>query len=244
MRMKSVRETERGMDFCLLEDVFPDWTKKQTTDGDMATAGCGVPPPKKKTKKGKAKDPALRFLDPSYSLDPDRPFLVKAEVKEPFGEKAPGERPAYFGASGDEEGFTSVIGTDSSYSVPLTGMAKEAEMMKKSAGEVSLLPDLSLDDMWKPLTEAGVPTANVHALPAPVKVPEGQVHLGYPPATPPPSAMTSYSMPDDLKRKMDQIYSRLEELEVRTHESSKTEILIFVGSGLFFLVSLNLLTGR
>ena len=242
MRMKSVRETERGMDFCLLEDVFPDWTKKQTTDGDMAPAGCGVPPPvaKKKSKKGKGKgkDPALRFLDPSYTLDPDRPFLVKAEVKEAFGgENAPGLRPAYFGASDEDEGFTSVIGTDPSYSVPLTGMAKEAEMMKKSAGEVSLLPDLSLDDMWKPLTEAGVTTANVHALPAPG---QGGVHIGYPPSTPQPS----YSMPDDLKKRMEQIYSRLEQLEVKTHESSKTEILIFVGSGLFFLVSLNLLTGR
>lgn len=239
--MKSVRETERGMDFCLLEDVFPDWTKKQTTDGDMANAGCLVPPPKKKSKKVRAKDPALRFLDSSYTLDPDRPFLVKTEVKEAFGEKAPGERPAYFGASGDEEGFTSVIGTDPSYSVPLTGMAKEAEMMKKSSGEESLLPALSLDDMWKPLTEAGVPTANVHALPAPGQVPG---HLGYPPSTPPSSAMTSFSMPDDLKKRMEQIYTRLEELEVRKHESSKTEILIFVGSGLFFLVTLNLLTGR
>lgn len=227
------------MDFCLLEDVFPDWTKKQTTDGDMAPAGCGVPPvTKKKSKKGKGKDPALRFLDPSYTLDPDRPFLVKAEVKEPFGGNAPGTRPAYFGASGEDEGFTSVIGTDPSYSAPLTGVAAEVEIMKKSAGEVSLLPDLSLDDMWKPLTEAGVTTANVHSLPTPTT--KGQVHLGYPPSTPQPS----YSMPDDLKKRMEQIYSRLEQLEVKTHESSKTEILIFVGSGLFFLVSLNLLAGR
>jgi hypothetical protein len=68
------------------------------------------------------------------------------------------------------------------------------------------------------------------------QVDTGQVHLGYPPATPSSSGMTPLLMPDDFKMKMEQIYSRLEQLEVKTHESSKTEILIFVGGGLFFLV--------
>jgi hypothetical protein len=98
------------------------------------------------------------------------------------------------------------------------------------------LPVPSVSDYWKPLTPAGVETSFFKALPKPGG---------------------TYSRKDKVKeveyedsslsRKMDQIMSRLDDLQRRTGgspEQAQTEILLFISSGVFVLFLMDLLVKK
>lgn len=260
------------MDFCLLNEVYPDWIKKEEVSEQKE-------PPSEKSKKEqkkkakKCKDPSLKYLDPNYQfedVDPDRQFVSKGwdvlpmnpktgvvEAR-PFGTEKEGfqsstvpevpgpnskyanKLPSYFTADCDDdttEGFQSsinVIGDDPAYRFAPSGIMEEIDSAVSSAKErlSKSLPYPSLSDVWKPLTPAGAPTANFHALPPP-----GGVY-------PTPEQRPTYSEPDDLKKKIDLIFERLDTLEKKRSENSQKDILVFVGSGLVFLLSLDLLTRK
>jgi hypothetical protein len=123
------------MEYCLLQDIFPDW-QKNAEGPTQVSVGCtdlkSTELSKKEQKKRakRCKDPALRYLEPDFPMpaaigtDPDRPSLVPpveipamvASKKEGFqvptvpgtNEQYKVKRPKYFGASEDdiEEGFT------------------------------------------------------------------------------------------------------------------------------------------
>jgi hypothetical protein len=247
-------------------------TKKET-ENDSEVKDSPTEKAKKEQKKRakKCKDPALKYLDPNYQfedIDPDRQFVSKGwdvlpmnsktgvvEAR-PFGTEGfqsneipqvPGpsskytnKLPSYFTAGSDDdstEGFqnsVNVIGDDPAYRFAPSGVLEEISDAVSSAKErlSKSLPYPSLSDVWKPLTPAGIPTANFHALPPP-----GGVY-------PTPGQRPTYSEPDDLKKKLDLIFERLDTLEKRRSENSQKDILVFVGSGLVFLLSLDLLTRK
>ena len=270
------------MDFCLLNEVYPDWTKKEVEPGTIVGPGDNHSKQPEKAKKEhkkrskKCKDPALKYLDPNYQFedaDSDRQFVSKGwdvlpmnpktgvvearpfgmeEEKEGFQTTTttpavPGpssnytnKLPKYFTPNSDDdttEGFqtqVNVIGDDPAYRFAPSGILEEINDAVSSAKDrlSNSLPYPSLDDVWKPLTPAGAPTANFHALPAPSGV------------YPEPGRRPTYSEPDDLKKKLDLIFERLDTLEKRRSENSQKDILVFVGSGLVFLLSLDLLTRK
>jgi hypothetical protein len=233
------------MDYCLLQDVFPDWKKNMegSTEASIAV-GCTDTKSAEKARKEqkeqkkkakKCKDPALRYLEPEYS-DPDRPFLpfnkdTQVQKKVPgTGEEYASKKPAYFGASEDDEltegfsSFTNVIGSNQSQ-YEQTDLEKEVQsVMEKSSGK--LLPSPSLQDAWKPLTPAGVHTAFYENLLTPE----------------PRKKHISSSEPDELSKKIDSIFGRLELLEAERRQSTQTEVLLFVGSGLALILSLDILS--
>jgi hypothetical protein len=84
--------------------------------------------------------------------------------------------------------------------------------------------------MWKPMAPAGVHTSFFQGL-----APPGGI---YPKQT---SAMQIQGV-DDLKEKMDHIFGRLEALEAERRQNTQTEVLLFVGSGLALLLSLDILS--
>jgi len=228
------------MEGCLLQDVFPDWKKGFETNisiGCTDTKAAERARKEQKKKAKKCKDPALRYLEPDYKddlVDPDRPFLPKdKETKLVSGAKEPANKPSYFGASEDEaEGFatfTNIIGDDPAYKLsPLSSQEKEvASVMDMSSGG-ALLPTPSLNDVWKPLAPAGVHTSYLNELPPPGGI--------YPKQT---SAVPGV---DELKEKMNQIFGRLEALEAERRQNTQTEVLLFVGSGLALLLSLDILS--
>lgn len=262
------------MDYSLLDEVYSDWIKK-----DSVSESTEMPTDKakkeQKKKAKKCKDPALKYLDPTYQfqdVDPDRQFVSKGwdilpmnqktgvVESRPFGveeanegfqsttiPKVPGpsskytnKLPSYFTSGGDDdtaEGFQNsinVIGDDPAYRFAPSGILEEITDAVSSAKErlSKSLPYPSLSDVWKPLTPAGAPTANFHALPSP-----GGVY-------PTPGQRPTYAEPDDLKKKIDLIFQRLDTLEKRRSESSQKDILVFVGSGLVFLFSLDLLSRK
>ena len=270
------------MDFCLLDEVYPNWDTKEVEPGTIVGPGDANSKPSEKAKKEhkkrskKCKDPALKYLDPNYQfqdVDPDRQFVSKGwdvlpmnsktgvvearpfgieEQKEGFQTTAtipsvPGpsskftnKLPSYFTAGCDDdatEGFqnsVNVIGDDPAYRFAPSGIMEEISEAVSSAKDrlSKSLPYPSLTDVWKPLTPAGAPTANFHVLPPP-----GGVY-------PTPGERPTYSEADDLKKKIDLIFQRLDTLEKRRSENSQKDILIFVGSGLVFLLGLDMITRK
>jgi hypothetical protein len=207
---------------------------------------------KKRAKK--CKDPSLRYLEPDYKdeagedlRDPDRPFLpinketgvveAKPLVSGATTEsvKHPSKKSAYFGASEDDDSegfatFTNVIGDDPAYRLSslTSGTEKEvASVMDMSSGG-ALLPTPSLEDMWKPMAPAGVHTSFFNGL-----APPGGVY---------PKATSAVYGVEEMKEKMDHIFGRLEALEAERRQNTQTEVLLFVGSGLALLLSLDILS--
>jgi len=135
--------------------------------------------------------------------------------------------PAYFGASGDE-GFQAegpnadVIGSDSSYR-----LFPDFKAAFQHAG-VSEAPTPSVVDQWKPLTLSSARTAFFDELPPPGGT--------YPSGTP---AEYDHKV---VSKKLDLLFSRLDDLESRRGENTQTEILLFVMSGLFVLFSMDIET--
>lgn len=229
------------MEYGLLQDIFPDW---KGTDGSIEAASA-VARKEQKKKAKKCKTPALRYLDSDAKeedlaelRDPDRPFLpvnkatgvVEAKPLTPGKDEEGVKKPSYFGASEDDdinEGFatfTNIIGDNPAYMLaPSTTEVEVKSVLDKSTG--GLLPSPSLQDAWKPLAPAGVHTSFFKALPSP----GGE----YPKVRP---------AEEELTKKIDHIFKRLEMLETERRQSTQTEVLLFVGSGLVLLFSLDMLS--
>ncbi len=156
--------------------------------------------------------------------------------------------PKYFGANYDddsfqtkedtddsvEEGFasfTNVIGDDPGYRLsPDFTSAFAGKGVEKASG-TDVLPIPSVKNVWKPLTPSGARTAFFDRLPSPGgDIPIGQVSGSY--------------EKEELFRKLDSIYARLDDLEVRRGENAQTETLLFIMSGIFVLFSMDLLVKR
>ena len=151
--------------------------------------------------------------------------------------------PGYFGKSlDDEEGFAD-------YSA---NPADTTGYLGAAGSGTPVLPTPSVSDVWKPLTPAGAKTAYFDKLPAPGgKIvervePEGPKRVvtasesarkgGAPVQEPDMTDVTR----DQLLKRIQDLQKRLEELETKTGRNSQQDILVFVGAGLFLLVSFDL----
>ncbi len=147
--------------------------------------------------------------------------------------------PSYFGANYDsddgvEEGFasyTNVIGDDPAYRLsPDFTSAFAGKGVNKASG-TDVLPIPSVKNVWKPLTPSGASTAFFDKLPSP----GGEIPIG----------QTSFmGDKEELFRKLDSIYARLDDLESKRGENAQTETLLFIMSGIFVLFSMDLLVKR
>lgn len=128
----------------------------------------------------------------------------------------------------------------------------KGDMLKgaaKAAGEN--LPEPPMNDQWKPMTEAASYTAYYDEK-APVQKEQGSAKprgaLG-PPELPEnigPVASNDFdgNKNDALLKRIDQLMGRLDQLEKKSVKDSQAEILMFVGTGLFLLVSFEIFTRR
>jgi hypothetical protein len=162
-----------------------------------------------------------------------KPLVSGADVKKPTAAK----KPNYFGASEDDDSegfaaFTNIIGDDPAYRLSSikTGTEKEVASVMDMSDGGALLPTPSLQDMWKPLAPAGVHTSFFQEL-----APPGGVY---------PKQTSAVQGVDELKERMDQLFGRLEALESERRQNTQTEVLLFVGSGLALLLSLDILSRR
>ena len=180
----------------------------------------------------------------SFRSEQPSPELQKAYNKIPDTKMIPGPNkaltgkyPSYFGANYDsdavEEGFasfTNIIGDDPAYRLAPDFTSAFAGKGASKASGTDVLPIPSIRNVWKPLTPSGATTAFFERLPSPGgDIPIGQVQ--------------SYDK-EELFRKLDSIYARLDDLELRRGENAQTETLLFITSGIFLLFSMDLLVKR
>ena len=148
--------------------------------------------------------------------------------------------PSYFGANFDddavEEGFasfTNIIGDDPGYRLsPDFGSAFDGKGADKASGS-EVLPTPSVKNAWKPLTPGGARTAFFDSLP----LPGGIIPVDQADQAPP------YNKEEFFKR-LDSIYARLDDLEIRRSENAQSEVLLFIMSGLFVLFSMDLIVRK
>ena len=167
--------------------------------------------------------------------------------------------PAYFGAGADdiEEAFSAYSGAprdDINYR--LQPDFTKSDMLKGAQKAASQpLPEPPLTDSWKPLTPGANYTSYFNEIPAPKKPakagPEPEPDWGTkahgssakgPVAANESSQVNNHQ--DALLKRIDELMGRLEQLEQKSKEDSQAEILMFVGTGLFLLMSFELLARR
>jgi hypothetical protein len=165
------------------------------------------------------------------------------------------EGSSYFGASGEddiEENFSTYSASpreDINYR--LQPDFTKSDQLKGAAKAASQpLPEPPLTDSWKPLTPGASYTSYFKEVPKPKKValpePDWAVKAQGSSAEGPVASNDGIQLnnQDALMKRIDQLMGRLEQLEKKNKDDSQTEILMFVGTGLFLLMSFELLGRR
>jgi hypothetical protein len=200
--------------------------------------------------------PAVEHMPPVETVQEEKEgFGITALPKASCLFSDPGT-PSYFGKGAEDddetkEGFSSFSASpadDANYRLyPDFTKSEQLKGAAKAAG--ATLPEPPLTDSWKPMTPAGNYTAFFQEIPR--KVEEAKRIEPDPDwsmkakgsATKGPIAYNEVAPEnynDALLKRIDVLMGRLEELEKKNVKDSQTEILMFVGTGLFILVSFEL----
>ena len=157
----------------------------------------------------------------------------------------------------NDEGFTNMFNDSADTVLNETFEYEFGGNGIEKAGAVKTLPAPSLDEAWKPLTMAKTSTAFFKAK-KPVKPVEpaedkvlrddkkrGEVETNaeplYKPGAPPfVVGSDPETMRNQIARQMQELTKKFEDLEERRKRDTKNEILLFVGTGLFILLSLDI----
>jgi hypothetical protein len=203
--------------------------------------------------------------------DPDRPAVKRMEpVPSTQGEKdgfaipilpkasclfSDAGTPAYFGKDqDDEEGFSSFspVGGDNPNFMLQADVSKTFDL--KGVGKAGgMLPEPNLEDVWKPMSPAASYTAFVpeggkkEAQPWSMNVEHKGANVSSKRTIPegePASVSGDSGDRDVLLGRINELVTRLETLEKKKSQDSQTEILMFVGTGAFLILSFELLTRR
>jgi hypothetical protein len=223
---------------------------------------------RKKAKKQKG--PALAYSDsvvpdlPTISEpDPDRPAVRRMEPVQavqdqkdtfvsPILPKAsclfsdPGT-PSYFGRDlDDDEGFSnfSAVGSDNpNFMLQADLKGLDLKGVDKAGGA---LPEPNLNETWKPMSAAASYTAfspsGKSETPGWSMSAEQKVQPTIPDDIPAKASKADQN--GMLMSRINELVGRLETLEKKKSQDSQTEILMFVGTGVFLLVSFEMLTRR
>ena len=254
------------MEFCTLEDAFPDLKTKSTARSE------------EKRKAKRCKGPAQTYLTAQDSTDPDRPAQIKMPEVPPVNEKtglrehtpvdAPQAEPFLDSGSEYDQLLSSLSSSSGTVAGP-TKLAKGKPPAFFGAGEdddtegfasftdvigddpgYKLTPDFTQTFSAKGAAKAGgLPTADVNTNINWKPLTSGGAKTAFyskvitRPSAPAP-VMPSSDDSRDLLKKMDKIFARLDDLENRKSENAQTEVVLFVMSGLFILFTMDLLVRK
>ena len=198
------------------QDVPYDLTSQRQPDDAGQVARNTFP-----TVRGQAQLPKQNKV-PSFfgaSADMDEGFQGTFGAKQP-NLKVVGQNPP----------FTDVIGNDDGYRLypDFKAAFDRVAGVSQASGGKSLAPIPSVVNEWKPLTPSGARTAFFDELPPP----GGQY----------PSGTELLNDSKTISKKLDTLFSRLDDLESRRGENTQTEILMFVMTGLFVLFGMDIVT--
>jgi len=173
---------------------------------------------------------------PNFDKDPMYDYL-KAEmtkhlvpVKVPTSETLSSKK-SYFGMDPDNDSFADyepnpineTLYPDFRKTFEGTGISK--------AGSSTVLPNPSVNMYWKPVTKGGAQTSFVEHLPPP-----GGKYYRSP-------TNGDVSM-DQVMKKLDKLFARLDDMNSSSPEQATSELLIFISSGIFVLFMMDLLVKK
>lgn len=101
------------------------------------------------------------------------------------------------------------------------------------AGATATLPNPSVNMFWKPLTTSGAQTSFIEKLPPP----GGKYYKQ------PRSDNGEVSM-EEVMKKMDKLFARLDDMNTSTPEQITSELLMFISSGIFVIFMMDLLVKK
>lgn len=145
-------------------------------------------------------------------------------------------RKSFFGAQGpDAEPFADYIPDAQNFRLqPDFASAFEQRAGVERAGSAAL-PNPSVNMYWKPMTATGAQTAFIEQLPPP----GGKYYQ--PPAVRGGNGEASY---DDIMKKLDKLWARLDDMNQSSPEQVTSELLMFISSGIFVLFFMDLLVKK
>jgi len=183
--------------------------------------------------------------EPPCSPDYDKDELEKYAKKEmrshyiaiPTNGNGSSVKKKFFGATGPtDEPYADYTPDEKDYRLQpdFTG----AFASPFSAGATSTLPIPSVHNSWKPITPSGAQTAFIEHLPPP----GGKYRQ-----SPSSSLGSSNSLgpsTDEIMKKLDMLYAKLERMNHSTPEQLTSEMLMFISSGIFVLFLMDLMVKR
>lgn len=136
---------------------------------------------------------------------------------------------SFFGADPDSDAFADYVPDAADYRLQPDFKKAFEHSGAARAGATETLPNPSVNMYWKPLTKGGAQTAFVEHLPPPGG--KYQRSQGDP------------SM-DEVMKKMDRLFARLDDMNTSSPEQVTSELLMFISSGIFVLFFMDLLVKK
>jgi len=173
----------------------------------------------------------------NFDKDPMYDYLKAEMTKHIIPVKAPTSETLtpskkYFGMDPDNDSFADYEPNPSNETLyPDFRKTFEGAGIAK-AGSSATLPNPSVNMFWKPLTTAGAQTSFVEHLPPP----GGKYYR-------PQTSNGEVSM-DQVMKKLDKLFARLDDMNSSTPEQVTSELLMFISSGIFVLFMMDLLVKK
>jgi len=142
-------------------------------------------------------------------------------------------RKKFFGADPDGDTFADYIPDAPDYKLQPDFLAAFEQSGVARAGSASKLPNPSVNMFWKPLTTSGAQTSFIERLPPP----GGNYYK-------PPVRMNGEISNDDIMKKLDKLWARLDDMNSSSPEQATSELLMFISSGIFVMFIMDLLVKK
>ena len=164
--------------------------------------------------------------------------LVKAEFPLNIPGTTEAQKPCpgrkkFFGADPDGDTFADFMSDTPNYRLQPDFLTAFEEAGVARAGSTASLPNPSVNMFWKPLTTSGAQTSFIEKLPPP----GGRYYQ-------PPQQFNGDVSNDDIMKKLEKLWSRLDDMNTSSPEQVTSELLMFISSGIFVLFMMDLLVKK
>jgi len=144
----------------------------------------------------------------------------------------PGKK-KFFGADPDGDNFADYVPDAPDYRLQPDFLTAFEQSGVARAGAAANLPNPSVNMFWKPVTTSGAQTSFIEKLPPP----GGEYYR-------PPTRLNGDSSNDDIMKKLDKLWARLDDINTSSPEQVTSELLMFISSGIFVLFMMDLLVKK
>lgn len=147
-------------------------------------------------------------------------------------------RKRFFGADPEGDTFADYIPDAPNFRLQpdfTSAFDQTAGVSRAGSAASAALPNPSVNMYWKPMTATGAQTAFIEQLPPP----GGKYYQ--PPAVRGGNGEASY---DDIMKKLDKLWARLDDMNQSSPEQVTSELLMFISSGIFVLFFMDLLVKK